>query len=286
MRIAFIIPSKDGGEGFSRLLETINHNIEFAKTFGIVFEYQIIFIINGKPDKPLVYLSKLEKNNENITISTVDFLGKVRSINYGLSQTSSDIVVMLDDDIFFDNNVVIRALEVLKENKQLQIIGFKNVVTPYDTNNIIRRVCYDIINVRSLKDLYNEIDPFLFGRLLIARRSALNIPDEIINEDQYLSIIHNGNYQILQEKIFYEGEYSMIKHIRRVLRIEAGRKQIKNIFGNTYEDIMKNTKRDIDKQKFNSMNLYYKMCYYCYRLLRFFTNSIIPRFKIHETNYW
>lgn len=285
MKIVFLIPSKDGGEGFERLLDSIDQNIDFAKQSGIIFEVSIIFIINGKPGKPLRYLERFN-GRKNTEVLVVDFLGKTRAINWALKRTTSDLVVILDDDVFFNTHIIAQAIKVLKQDRRLQIVGFKNAAAPYNGGNMLKRISYDVINIRSLKDLYKGTDPFLFGRLLVARRSALIIPDNIINEDLYLSIINNGNYQILQEKVFYEGECSIKKHIKRVLRIEAGRKQVRDILGSKYDEAIKKTRREIDRKQFHSISLYYKICYYCYCLLRFFTNTLIPKFISHKTNYW
>ena len=286
MKIAFLIPSKDGGEDYFGVLESIERNVDYAFRAGFKFEYKIIFSINGDPTKPLSFLRSIFLKS-HIEVLTTDRLGKVRSINLALEQVHPDFLVISDDDVTFSDTILTRALQELTNNKDLQVIGFESQAIPYPRRNIFKRFSYDIINIRSLKNLFEDIDPFLMGRLLVMRKTTWNVPDEIINEDQYLSLAHNGKYKILKEKISYEGTSSFRQHIRRVLRLEAGRKQLSQLFkgkGTSNEPVV--VTRIINKKKLASLNLYYRICYHLYGVLRFFTNKFVPLFMNHKTNYW
>lgn len=284
MEIAFLIPTKDGGEGFLGVFESIERNIENAFHSGFKFEYRIIFALNGEVKRPLAFLNEILQK-PHVEVQIVNRLGKVQSINSTLERLSSDFLVISDDDVTFDDDLLARALQNLIGNKDLQIVGFQNQATSYCGRNVFRRFLYDIINARSLGGLFEGIDPFLMGRLLVMKRTAWNVPNGIINEDQYLSLAHDGKYEILSGTIFYEGVSSIQQHIRRVLRLEAGRKQLSQLF----EDVCKEefpVTRTIDRQKLSSLGLYRRVCYHLYGILRFFTNKIVPIFTSHKTNYW
>lgn len=284
MEIAFLIPSKDGGEGFQEVLRSIKRNIEYALRSGHVFSYKVIFVLNGDLTKPLSFLKKISQK-PHTEILVADRLGKVQSINYALERVQPDYLVISDDDVAFGEYLLTQALRELIENKNLQIIGFENQALPYRRHNIFRRFSYDIVNIRSLRGLFKGAGSFLVGRFLVMRKTAWNVPNEIINEDQYLSLIHGGKYKILTEKIFYEGVSSFRQHFKRVLRLEAGRKQIFQVF----KDISKepvSMMRPIDRQKLVSLGLYHRICYHLYSVLRFFTNKVAPFFVSHKTNYW
>jgi|SRR3989344_1696009 len=280
MKIAFLIPSKDSGEGYLGVLESIERNVDYAFHAGFKFEYKIIFSINGDPTKPLSFLRNIFLK-PHVEVLTTDRLGKVRSINLALEQIHPDFLVISDDDVTFSDTLLTHALQELTNNNDLQVVGFENLAIPYPGRNIFKQFSYDIINIRSLKDLFEGIDPFLMGRFLVMRRTAWNVPNEIINEDQYLSLVHDGKYKILKERISYEGASSLRQHIRRVLRLEAGRRQLAKLFKEQISVV-----RTINKQKLASLGLYHRTCYYLYGILRFFTNKITPFFITHKTNYW
>ncbi|HBD92841.1 MAG TPA: hypothetical protein DC057_01565 [Spirochaetia bacterium] len=261
MKISFLIPTKDGGDGFSKLAESIKSNINYANRNGLYFEYEVILIINGDPQKPEKYINSDENVRNFFQIEKINLLGKMVSVNYLLAKTTSDIIIILDDDVYFGEKLLFFALTELLINQDLRLVAFQNRALPYDGKNIINTFFYDIINIRSLKSLYMGIDPFLFGRFLVCKREALTVPNEIINEDLYLSLINDGHFLILPEEVFYVGEHSLLKHIKRVLRLEAGRDQLKKIFPESYEKLLNKNGRKIDQQKIKSIDLYHKMCY-------------------------
>lgn len=286
MKISFLIPTKDGGEGFAELFKSVKSNIDYAHTQGHNFNYDAVLIINGDPQKPLKYF-KLNKNiGEFIKIKQVNVLGKIASINYYLKHDTSDIVVILDDDVSFGKDLLSLALNDLNSNQQLKLISFQTRALPYPGRNILSRFFYDVINIRSLKKLYKRVDPFLFGRFLVVRRDVIEVPNHVINEDLYLSFIHDKHYLIRPEEVFYIGEHSIWSHIKRVLRIEAGRNQMKEMFGSVYEKISNKNKREIDFLRLKNLSSYNKVCYYCYCLLRFFTNSVVAKLFRHKTSHW
>ncbi len=286
MKISFLIPTRNGGEGFTELFKSIRSNIDYSYTQGTYFDYDVLLIINGNSQKPLSYL-KSNKNVYNfVKIKKVSVLGKIKSINSCLKDNTSDIIVILDDDVFFEKELLSFALGDLNSNPELRLVSFQTRALPYPGHNPLKRFSYDVINIRSLKKLYKNIDPFLFGRFIVAKRDVVVVPDYIINEDLYLSLIHDKYYLIRPEEIFYIGEHSIWRHTKRVLRIEAGRKQAKEIFGAVYNNILNKNEREIDLIKLGNLSLYYKICYNCYCILRFFTNSIISKLFKHKTIYW
>ncbi len=56
MKISFLVPTKDGGEGFSELIKSIKSNINYAYEKGYDFKYEVVLIINGDSHKPLSYI--------------------------------------------------------------------------------------------------------------------------------------------------------------------------------------------------------------------------------------
>lgn len=285
MKILFLIPTRCGGEGFDKLIESIKKNINYINEQGWKLIFDVQFIINGNSDKPLKYLSSNAKLGNFVQIKIVDFLGKARSISYCLKEAKHDFVVICDDDIFFGENLIFNAINDLNRINDSRLIAFQNQVLPYSGRNIINNFFYDVINIRSLKKIYKEVDPFLFGRLMVAKRGVINLPDDIINEDLYLSILYSNHYIIRPEKVYYRGEHSILSHFKRVLRIQSGRKQVEKIFSleNNATEIRK---RVVDDIVLKNLSFYYLVCYYCYIALRFITVHIICIIFKHNDYYW
>lgn len=285
MNVAFLIPTKDGGEGFAKLLECIDKNVLYARAHGKEFVASIHILINGNPILPNAYLAKM-KLGSGVSVHQFFFSGKVRTINAFLENYTFDIIVLLDDDVTFEETAFNEALNVLSVDTHLQVVGFNNQAVPYSGKNMFRKIKYDVINSRSLQSLYEGIDPFLFGRMMVMKPDAFTVPDAIINEDQYLSMVHDGNYVILPNTVFYEGLSSILKHVRRVLRIETGRRQIKQLFPERYTKVQRRVARIINKQRLSTQSFYQKCCYSGYRFLRFWTNMVIVKLVCHRTTHW
>lgn len=284
MKISFLIPSKEGGEGFDRLFSCIKDNIKHAQSSGYQFSYEIKLLINGNTKKPLEYIKELDRP-ENLEVLITKKIGKVSTINEALENLNSDYILILDDDISFEENLLKLAFDEITRG-ETKIVSFQTKALPYKNNSFIRKFIYDIINIRSLKKLYKGIDPFLVGRFILIKKDLFKVPDNIINEDLYLSLIYRDQYVIRPEEVYYVGESKILRHIKRVLRLETGREQVKEIFGSIYNDNAKKNQRIIDASKVEQLETYYELCYLGYNILRFFTNSVISKFFKHKTNYW
>jgi len=286
MKILISVPTKDGGEGFLNLTNAIKKNIEFARSRGLIFTYEALLIINGNSEKPLRFIRQSPEVGKLFTVIKLDFLGKVKAMNYVLDRYTADFYVFYDDDVTFGEDMLYLAINSLQSNNNLKLVSFQTRALSYSGQGVFSRFCYDIINVRSLQRLYKGTDPFLFGRFIVARQGVFKIPNYIINEDLYLSIIYDGQYEILSQEILYQGEHSIAEHTRRVLRLVAGRRQLRKMFGEKYDEIHERYPRLIDRNRFKSIGVYYQLCYYLYKILRVYTNLIVANLRKHKTSHW
>jgi hypothetical protein len=134
--------------------------------------------------------------------------------------------------------------------------------------------------------LYKGKDTFLFGRFMAFKKNVFNVPPNILLEDLYLSIVLDGNYKIRPEFVYYNGLDSISKHIKRVIMLESGRKQVRKIMGTAYDVAQIKNRRILDDDKIKSLSTYYKFCLLSYNILRFFTNKIFSKIFNHKTVYW
>lgn len=286
MKISIIIPTKDGGEDFFELFNSIQAGVEYAKEKDNHLDFSINLVINGNPDKPLRYFKKYNQEKLKINCIISPLIGKVNAINYVLEKIDSDIYLMIDDDISFNKELIYKALSELVTNENLVLVSFQTKARPYKGKNIIRRFLYDVINIRALVSIYKDKDPFLFGRFLMIRRGFFTVPGELLLEDMYLSVLLDGKYLIKEDYVYYSGLSSLYKHIKRVIMLETGRKQVEKILPNEFPKVLDKNKRVVDQAKLNKINKYHQICYRSYNLLRFITNGIIARLFKHKRIYW
>ncbi len=287
MRVNIIIPTKDGGEGFQRLFKCIKDSILYSKKKNPKIKYSVSIAINGDQQKPLKFLHALENDDFHFKIYVCPRLGKVNAIEYAsYKNKKGNYLILIDDDVTFSESLIYEAIRDLETNRNLKIISYQNQVLPYRGRGRLKKFVYDIINIRSLKKLYLDVDPFLFGRFMTLRGNTLPVPNCILLEDLYLSILFDGQILIKKKCIYYEGLSSLTQHIKRVIMLETARNQIKNIFGAKYYQVVRRNRRVIDQKRLQCLNFYYQLCFFLYKLLRFFTNMVLAKIVRHKTAYW
>lgn len=285
MKLLIVIPTKDGGEGFQDLMNSIQRNIEFVKKELEDIQFKVVFAINGNPDKPLRYLQNLKSDVDyNVFISTKE--GKVAAALEVIKSNNIDYVISLDDDIKFESNLFYESIQCIQKNVDIKIVAAVNKCVELEKALFLRKFIYDIINVRSLNQLFLGKDPFLFGRFFMLKSTDYQVPGDIMLEDLYLNMLYINKIKILNNKIYYKGVDSLYKHAKRVLMLEAGRKQIRLIDPEKYELLQRINKRTIDEDKLRSLSFYDKICYRMYGIIRFFTNKVLNKIFRHRRIFW
>lgn len=285
MKLLIVIPTKDGGEGFQELLTSISLNLSNLKIKIKDISYEIIFAINGDSTKPIHYL-RLIKTNLNFKYKIYKKPGKVSAVQEAIKDIDYDFLISLDDDIKFGETLFLESILFMNIEKDIMILGARNICRPTDSENIFKRFVYDIINIGLLKEIYKNDELFLFGRFMLFRKNVYHISTDILLEDLFFNMKYIDHIKILNERIYYYGVNSIFHYIKRVAMLEAGRAQIRNRFPEEYRNLRKRNKRIVDKEKIKKLPFYYKSCYISYRILRFFTNNIITKFIKHKTIYW
>lgn len=284
-KIEIIIPTKDGcQEDFKILLSCINTNINYVlRREG--YEFLITFVINGDFAKPNKYLSALN-NFYEFNVLHCPKMGKVNAINFALQNGKRDAFFTIDDDIRFEENIFWNCIKEIENNSDLLFVSAQYRVLPYLKSNIWKKFSYDVINIRSLKSLYKGIDPQLIGSFILMKGNDFHVKNNIIAEDIYLSIVHDGEYKITENLIYIVGLDSFHKHTKRVIRLIGGLTQIKEMFPDKSKSIFQKNKRILDKDKIKVLNLYYKVCLTSYFILRFFTNNVAAKIKKYTNVYY
>lgn len=112
MKISFVIPCY-------RSTETLPGVVEEIKTAMAVrseYEYELVLVNDCSPDDTFETIRKLSKENSNIIgLSLAKNFGQHSALMAGMSESSGDIVVCLDDDGQTPANEVFKLIDALDE---------------------------------------------------------------------------------------------------------------------------------------------------------------------------
>lgn len=286
MKIIIVIPTKDGGDDFEELIQSIKENINYLKAKGYRIQQEIIFAINGNPEVPLRLIRAIHNSSLDIEYKIIKKPGKVRAINEAIKGLKGDLLITLDDDVSFPKHLLYKTLNTFEEKKNIQLVSFQTKLLPYKGKNLFRRFKYDIINIRSLRSLFKNVDPFLFGRFIALRGVSYPVPNKYILDDTYLNAFYYKKMIIHPDYVYSYGVDSILTHIKRVLRLEAGRKQMEVLHPIEWRELQTKSKRIIDQEKLSKEHLYYQLCFHLYNALRFVTNGILMKILKHKTVEW
>lgn len=286
MKIGIIIPSSGGGEDFGPLLDSIDKNLKYLKKEIRYLQYFIIFALNGDYQKPKKYLQMIGTKGFKIKTIISEKPGKINAIKEAAKGNTADYLFLLDDDIVFNESLFYKAILEFKKHPNLKLVSTQPKTVDYWGTNPFRKFIYDIINVRSLRSLYKGKDPFLFGRFIVLKGCRYPVPSDIIVDDIYLSLIYFGKYKIMTDFVYTRGVDSFLKHIKRVILLETGRKQVRSIDMQKYDKVTNKMMRKIDYRKLKNEPIYYRLCFFLYNRLRYLTNNIIANIFTHKTTSW
>jgi len=286
LKLIIIIPTKGNLSNIKRLLLSLEENIDYSIKNNLLMEYSIIIACNTLEEQVFDAVETLIKIYENLEVVRTWPLGKVNAIHQAIKNKSSDYILTLDDDIFFSRDSIYNALFGLMNNSALDLISFQSKVLPFSGNNIIKNIIYDVINIKLLRSLYKETDPFLFGRFILIRGSFYPVPSQYIVDDIFLSVYYSGKFRILPNFVYTYGTGSLKQHIKRVNILESARRQVKSNFPEEWEINSQIYKRKLDFEKIRNEPLYYQVCFILYFLVRFVTNKIISKIMRYDNVFW
>ncbi|MFH1610870.1 MAG: hypothetical protein ABIA91_03195 [Patescibacteria group bacterium] len=91
------------------------------------------------------------------------------------------------------------------------------------------RTVYNAMTIRTRYKLLAKRYDLLIGRCVLIRREKMPfIPEDIVNEDQFLDyLLYPHVKKVDKALVYYEGIYSIKKYFQRDVRITMGRMQLK-----------------------------------------------------------
>lgn len=162
-----------------------------------------IFIDGDSKDNTLELISTMTRRN-NIIISEPDE-GLYDAMNKGISNSSGDIVAILNsDDLYYSNNIIEKIVEVFKNDAKLDgVHGDLVYVKRNDITSVVRHWRTGDYKAKTFKKGWHPAHPTLFLRKNIYDKCGMFNLDFALAADFELMLRLIERYQILTHYLSY-----------------------------------------------------------------------------------
>ena len=123
-----------------KYLQNCVKSIENSKLYN--YSYEIIIIDNCSSDNSL---SLIEKKKNVILIKNSKNVGFGKACNQGVSVSNSDIILFLNPDVLFADNILFNSVNFYKKS-DYAVLGIKQI----DENGIVNRTCARNPNIKNI----------------------------------------------------------------------------------------------------------------------------------------
>ena len=130
-KISIIVPCYNEQEILEIFYEEL---IKIIKQIENNYFYEIVFIDDGSKDKTLEKLKKLREKDENIKIISFSRnFGKESAIYAGLSNSTGELIVLMDSDLQHPPKTILEMLEEI--NNGYDVVATKRINRKRRTNS-------------------------------------------------------------------------------------------------------------------------------------------------------
>ncbi len=204
----------------SVLIDTYNHEHLIERAITSVLEQdmpmddvEIIVVDDGSTDRTAEMVRKFEPR---VRLLRKPNGGQASAFNFALPQTHGETIAMLDGDDWWAKEKLRRALETLKENPTVGIVGhgYHEVYSDGRPNGmVLPGEVYRVgLSTRESAELFRHLAGFFGTSKMTIRRSVLDkilpIPEELnIEADEYIFTLAPAIAPaiVLNEPLFYYG---------------------------------------------------------------------------------
>ena len=140
-------------------------------------EIEIICVDDGSTDNSLTILENYAQRDKRIQIFSQQNLHAGIARNHGLEKASGKYVHFMDsDDLLIDNNVYENLYKIIKSQKNINIIKFKNKAFDDSTNEYTKNDRYElkIVGEKFINNFMDiENDLYILSRLTVTPWSGI-----------------------------------------------------------------------------------------------------------------
>lgn len=272
--ISIAIPAHNEELNIQRTLDSVvNSNFKENK-------FEIIICLSACTDNTKREIKKFKKNNNNINIKIIESekIGKVLAIKKLDRYIKNKIIVFLDSDCSpLKESIHMVYSDLVNSGKNIKAVSGNTIDPRYINKNQKPKNFTDVFNRTFWQRTGRKI---INGPLYSIRKGIIQqIPDDIISEDTYLTLILWGKFlNNPKAKVVQGSSQTVCEYIRYQRNFQAAYQQICNYLKNTpkFKDNFKELS-DQFKVLLSNKDKYYPNITY---MQLFFVNVIIAVGKI------
>jgi len=197
--------------------------------------------------------------------------GKAACLNKIAKTAAGDILVFIDDDISLDQSVILNCLDALIDNNNIKIVFSASKPKDRFIKNPWHKFWHNVFKVKFEENIYKGSDPYFVGRLFaIWRKNFIRLPNNLLNEDQFLHVIYYPNIRkITKSAVYFYSVETPMAYLGRFFRIRKGIEQIRVLFSEEKLKRVEHIKRKVKLEKVLKMPIQKIIYFLIYRLMRF-----------------
>lgn len=286
------IPSYNGSKTIYQALQSVVASMNILPEH--IFKEIIVCCDHCTDDTETIvkyFISKEDYKNIRIKlIYNKGIKGKSTTLNEIFLNSNSDFICFIDDDVILDDKCILNLVNAFIIDKSLLCDYASWKRKSLDSNNIWRKFCHLIFGIKFDIQQYDKPSEIMRASCMMLRKeSFVHIPDNLINDDQFLQYVYWPRTQEIHNAVLYFNSVSSVfDYYKRFIRIASGIKQINKEFINErINECSKELYRKIDYKKIFKLPLSQLIPFLIYRFIRLFVNIIVKiKLKINDNHEW
>lgn len=283
------VPTYNGSKTIYHTLESILKSLNVLPAS--ILKEMVVCLDHCNDNTEQVVKNFISKADVKIRLIYNDGLkGKSTALNRIFNNTKSNLICFVDDDVILRNDCILNLIKTLINQKNIRCVFAKWIRKSFVDRNWWKRFWHWVLGIKFDIQPYDQPSEIVRGACIMMRReNFVYLPDNILNDDQFIQYIYWPKTKEVQDAIIYFNSVSSISdYYKRFIRIMAGSKQLEKEF--TKERIKQYKKdlyRKLDYKRILKLPLKQKLPFLFYRFIRFFINIIVKiRLNIIKDYEW
>lgn len=288
--ITIAMPTYNGGFTIQRTLISV---IEELNKISPSIRKEIIVCTDHCTDRTAEIVDHIiheQVAGEDIIIYRIEnkgIKGKADALNEIFKKSKGEFICIVDDDVLLKKNSFIELLRsLISDHIRLVFASWERI--PLKKANPWKKFWHWILGIKFEIQPYDKKSEIARGACLMLRREDyVQIPQNIVNEDQYLQYFYwPHTLEATRAVLYFNSVSSISDYFKRFIRITWGNKQLEEQFSRDKITECKNALyRKISYKKVLKLPWKYIFPFILYRVLRYFINLIVKIRFIFKKDY-
>lgn len=288
-KIIFGIPTYNGAPTIRRTFESLYESVKYCEK-RLNCDVRIIFVLNGCTDNTRLVVQKIINDflGANLEFFEMSKGSKPAAVNF-LKRFDAELIGYVDDDVTFELASIYKSVNAFNNKNVWATYLHPFPMPPKKDSSLWRKLVYNALTMRTNYGLLLKKYDLLIGRCVLMRKEKMiDIPEHIINEDQYLDYLLYPHVYKIDAFVYYEGVYTLRNNFIRDVRISAGRIQAKReLPSHVIESIDSGRQSSINYKKLFNLGPKVIFLYIIYRTIYRFSKFFVKIYlSINPNPQW